>query len=66
MEATKISRTNIVAMEGGDRSALPLPVYAKGFVKSYARYLGLDADELCMVVDREFQDPVRRSAGHGI
>ena len=56
MEATKISRTNIVAMEGGDRSALPHPVYAKGFVKSYARYLGLDADELCMVVDREFQD----------
>ena len=56
MEATKISRTNLVAMEGGDRSALPHPVYAKGFVKSYARYLGLDADELCMVVDREFQD----------
>ena len=55
MEATKISRTNLVAMEGGDRSALPHPVYAKGFVRSYARYLGLDADELCMVVDREFQ-----------
>lgn len=56
MEATKISRSNITAMEAGDRSAMPHPVYAKGFVKSYARYLGLDADELSMVVDREFQE----------
>lgn len=56
MDATKISRTNIVAMENGDRSTLPHPVYAKGFIKSYARYLGLDADELSMVVDREYQD----------
>lgn len=56
MEATKISRTNIVAMENGDHSAMPHPVYAKGFVKSYARYLGLDAEELSMVIDNEFQD----------
>lgn len=56
MEATKISRTNIVAMESGDQGSLPHPVYAKGFIKSYARFLGLDADELSMVVDREFQD----------
>jgi cytoskeleton protein RodZ len=56
MEATKISRTSIEALEAGNRSALPHPVYAKGFFRSYARYLGLDADELCMVVDREFQD----------
>ena len=65
MEATKISRTNLVAMEGGDRSALPHPVYAKGFVRSYARYLGLDADELCMVVDREFQDQFEEVGGAG-
>lgn len=56
MEATKISRTNLIAMEKGDRSMLPHPVYTKGFVKSYARYLGLDANELSMIVDREYQD----------
>jgi len=56
MEATKISRTNIVAIENGDRSFLPHPVYVKGFVKSYARYLGLDGDELSMIIDREYQD----------
>jgi len=55
MEATKISRINIVALENGDRSGLPHPVYTKGFVKSYARLLGLDADELSMIVDRECQ-----------
>ncbi|WP_338666749.1 helix-turn-helix domain-containing protein [Pseudodesulfovibrio methanolicus] len=55
MEATKISRVILLALESGDRSALPHPVYTKGFVKSYARLLGLDPDELSMVVDREYQ-----------
>lgn len=55
MEATKISRINLVAIENGDRSSLPHPVYTKGFVKSYARLLELDADELSMAVDREYQ-----------
>jgi len=65
MEATKISRTNLVALESGDPSALPHPVYAKGFVRSYARYLGLDAEELCMAVDREFQDHPKALKEHG-
>ncbi|WP_319584684.1 helix-turn-helix domain-containing protein [uncultured Pseudodesulfovibrio sp.] len=55
MEATKISRVILLALENGDRSALPHPVYTKGFVKSYARLLGLDPDELTMVVDHEYQ-----------
>ena len=55
MEATKISRINLLALESGDRSTLPHPVYTKGFIRSYARLLGLDADELTMVVDREYQ-----------
>ncbi|MDD3313088.1 helix-turn-helix domain-containing protein [Pseudodesulfovibrio sp.] len=65
MEATKISKTNILAMESGDKSGLPHPVYAKGFVKSYARYLGLDGDDLCMVVDREYQDHTNMPREHG-
>jgi len=60
MEATKISRINLVALESGDRSALPHPVYTKGFVKSYARFLGLDSDELIMIVDREYQSEEQR------
>ncbi|MBG0789329.1 MAG: DUF4115 domain-containing protein [Desulfovibrionaceae bacterium] len=56
MEATKISRINLIALESGDSSTLPHPVYTKGFIRSYARLLGLDSDELSMVVDREYQD----------
>ncbi|ADU62743.1 MAG: DUF4115 domain-containing protein [Pseudodesulfovibrio sp.] len=65
MEATKISRTSIEALEAGNRSNLPHPVYAKGFVKSYARFLGLDADELSMVADREYKDESCGPREHG-
>ena len=63
MEATKISRVNLLALESGDRSNLPHPVYTKGFVKSYARLLHLDPDELSMVVDREYQADEPETAG---
>lgn len=46
MEKTKISRVSLEAIEEGNVRALPHPVYAKGFVKNYARFLGLDADKM--------------------
>ncbi len=46
MEKTKISRMNLVAIEEGNEKALPHPVYAKGFVKNYAKFLGMDADKM--------------------
>lgn len=45
-EKTKISRVNLEGIEEGNAQALPHPVYAKGFVKNYARFLGLDADKI--------------------
>ncbi|MEJ2744388.1 MAG: DUF4115 domain-containing protein [bacterium] len=39
---TKISERYVVAMENGRFSLLPAPAYAKGFLKIYAEYLGLD------------------------
>ncbi|WP_161598410.1 RodZ domain-containing protein [Pseudodesulfovibrio senegalensis] len=51
MEVTKISRRNLLAIEDGNKDELPHPVYAKGFIRSYARFLGLDADELAQVFD---------------
>ena len=38
----KISVHILKAIEEGDTSLLPHPVYAKGFVQNYARNLGLD------------------------
>jgi cytoskeleton protein RodZ len=46
MERTKISRRVIIAIEEGQQSGLPHPVYAKGFVKTYAGVLGLDPEEV--------------------
>ncbi|WP_028571410.1 helix-turn-helix domain-containing protein [Desulfonatronum lacustre] len=46
MDKTKISRMNLMAIEEGNEQALPHPVYAKGFVKNYARFLGMDADKM--------------------
>lgn len=40
----KITRTCLAAIEEGNEGALPHPVYAKGFIKNYARLLGVDQE----------------------
>ena len=40
--ATRISRRYLEALEEEDFSALPAPVFARGFLRSYAQFLGLD------------------------
>jgi transcriptional regulator with XRE-family HTH domain len=44
--ATKIRKRYIVGLERGDYGVLPDAVYAQGFLKTYANYLGLDGEEL--------------------
>jgi len=46
MEITKVSRVNINAIESGNRDEFPHEVYAKGFIKNYAKSLGLDSEEI--------------------
>lgn len=53
MDATKISRRNVNALEEGNVSALPHPVYLKGYIKNYAKLVGLDAEALSAVVDSQ-------------
>jgi hypothetical protein len=45
-QATKILSKFIEAMESDDFGALSAPVYAKSFIRMYAKYLGLDANPL--------------------
>jgi cytoskeletal protein RodZ len=45
-EATKIRRVNLQALEDEDYDSLPPPIYVKGFLKSCARYLGLDPQQV--------------------
>src|SRR5687767_10244379 len=45
-DATKISKRFLEAIERNDHRTLPAPVFTRGFVREYARYLGLSAEEI--------------------
>jgi cytoskeletal protein RodZ len=45
-DATKISKRFLDAIERNDHKTLPAPVFTRGFVREYARYLGLSAEEM--------------------
>lgn len=45
-KVTKMSGQTLAALEDDRFSALPAPVYVKGHLRTYARYLGLDEDEI--------------------
>ncbi len=44
--ATKISVRHLEALERGDVSRLPAPVFTRGFIRAYAGFLGLDSEEM--------------------
>ena len=44
--ATKIRKRYLMGLENDDYSVLPDAVYARGFLKTYANFLGLDGDGL--------------------
>jgi cytoskeletal protein RodZ len=44
--ATSIRMTYLQSIEEGDVKKLISPVYAKGFVKQYAAFLGIDGDKI--------------------
>jgi cytoskeleton protein RodZ len=50
---TKIRRQYLAAMEQGAWQELPAGVYARGFLRNYAIYLGLDPDEVLAAWSRE-------------
>jgi len=43
--ATKISVRLLQALEAGDTSRLPAPPFTRGFIRAYARHLGIDPEE---------------------
>ena len=44
--STRISAEHIGVLEADEFDRFPAPVYAKGYMRTYANYLGLDPDEL--------------------
>src|ERR1043166_598225 len=45
-DATKISKRFLQAIQRNDHPTLPAPVFTRGFVREYAKYLGLNVDEI--------------------
>jgi cytoskeleton protein RodZ len=60
--ATKIRKRYLAGLEHEDFEALPDAVYAQGFLKTYANYLGLDGEEL----SRELKDRRKPRRERGI
>src|SRR5262245_23645699 len=58
---TRILQRYLVALEDGDFQHLPGDVYARGFVRNYAVYLSLPAEELIELYRRErgMSEPIR-------
>jgi cytoskeleton protein RodZ len=58
---TRILQRYLIALEDGDHQHLPGDVYARGFIRNYAEYLGLPAEELIELYRRErgISEPIR-------
>jgi hypothetical protein len=75
--ATKILTKVIIAMEANDFSHMAAPTYAKGFIRLYAKYLGLDPEPMVeqytknhavsppRLVDHNSQLEINRRRQHG-
>jgi cytoskeleton protein RodZ len=61
-QATKIRKRYLSGLEREDYEVLPDAVYARGFLKTYANYLGLDGDKLAREL-RDRRRPRRERSG---
>lgn len=55
-KATKIRKELLIALEADEYSKLPPPTFVQGFIKNYAKFLGLDSEKLLAIFRREFSD----------
>lgn len=52
----RIKKAYLEALEKGAWQNLPEPPFVRGFIKSYAQYLGLDADHILAIFRREYDE----------
>lgn len=57
--ATRVRAEYLRALEADQPERLPAAVYAKGYLRTYARYLGLDPEPLVELLRSRAQNPVR-------
>jgi cytoskeletal protein RodZ len=63
---TSIRIAHLQAIEEGDLSRLLSPIYARGFVKQYAAFLGLDGEKLVEENQQCFRSPEPHEFSYGI
>lgn len=56
-QATRISPRYLLALEQEELNELPAPIYARGFLRSYAGYLGLDPADLTSLYPVPYIEP---------
>ena len=64
--ATSIRSAYLEAIEAGNMDKLISPVYAQGFVRQYAAFLGLDGDRVIMENPEIFRRPITQEFSYGI
>lgn len=55
-KAIKIRKELLLSLESDDYSSLPPSTFVQGFIKNYAKFLGLDSEKMLAVFRREFSD----------
>lgn len=55
-QSTKISLQSLSALETDNLKALPGPIFAKGFVRSYAKAIGLNVEETLLHFDENIRN----------
>lgn len=63
-EITRITLSNLRAIEAGEMDKLPGLVFVRGFVRNYANLLGLEADWMVDVLNRLYGYQEEESHGH--
>ncbi len=53
-KSIKIRKEILIALETDDYQKLPPPTFVQGFIKNYAKFLGLDREKLLAIYRREF------------
>jgi cytoskeleton protein RodZ len=60
-EATRIRAAQLRAIEDDRLEALPAEAYARGFVRTYAEYLGLNGDDVVAIFNEQWNRSVYRA-----
>lgn len=62
----KISESVLIAMEADDYKSLPEPTFIRGYLRSYARYLGIDSDILITQFNEIYTSATGLSSNHSL